>query len=223
MERLQSQIEFLLTCDRLKSVVRTTYLHDASLPENSAEHSWHLTLMALTLEEYAPAGTVVSHAVKYADCVHIPANAAPDGSSVASVHQARFPSSGQQDSGSQEIELGSPVHLPFQQFDARHLALHLPITPGRRNGTQHSGGIFLDAARKAFQFQHRAGAGLLNPGGEASRRVQWTRPQEAGKVLNQGVDGATDRGGGLQKGQLRLPQFAEFVWGLNEPPGPPFR
>ena len=63
MERLQSQIEFLLTCDRLKSVARTTYLHDASRPENSSEHSWHLTLMALTLEEYAPAGTVVSHAV----------------------------------------------------------------------------------------------------------------------------------------------------------------
>ena len=63
MERLHSQIEFLLTCDRLKSVARTTYLHDASRPENSAEHSWHLTLMALTLEEYAPAGTVVSHAV----------------------------------------------------------------------------------------------------------------------------------------------------------------
>lgn len=63
MERLQSQIEFLLICDRLKSVARTTYLHDASRPENSAEHSWHLTLMALTLEEYAPAGTMVSHAV----------------------------------------------------------------------------------------------------------------------------------------------------------------
>ncbi len=63
MERLESQIEFLLTCDRLKSVARTTYLHDASRPENSAEHSWHLTLMALTLEEYAPAGTVLSHAV----------------------------------------------------------------------------------------------------------------------------------------------------------------
>ena len=145
------------------------------------------------------------------------------GSSVASVHPARSPTSGQQDSGSQQVEFCPPVPLPFQQFDARHLALHLPITPGRRDGTQYGGSIFPDAARKAFQFQHRAGAGLLDPSCEASLRVQRTRPQEAGKVLDQGIDGAADRGGGLQKGQLRLPQFTEFIRCLNEPPGPPFR
>jgi putative hydrolases of HD superfamily len=63
MERLRAQTEFLLTCDRLKSVARTTYLHDGSRPENSAEHSWHLALMALTFAEYAPANTNIEHAV----------------------------------------------------------------------------------------------------------------------------------------------------------------
>lgn len=56
-ERLAQQIEFLLVCDQLKSVQRTTLLHAGTRAENSAEHSWHLALMALTLGEYAPAGT----------------------------------------------------------------------------------------------------------------------------------------------------------------------
>ena len=57
-------MEFLLTCDRLKGVLRTTRLHDGSRPENSAEHSWHLTLSALTLAEYAPAGTDIARVVE---------------------------------------------------------------------------------------------------------------------------------------------------------------
>ncbi|WP_407539024.1 HD domain-containing protein [Deinococcus radiomollis] len=62
--RLQAQIGFLQTCDPLKAVQRSTYVHDGSRPENSAEHSWHLALMALTLSEYAPTGTDVGHVVR---------------------------------------------------------------------------------------------------------------------------------------------------------------
>ncbi|SMB85829.1 HD domain-containing protein [Deinococcus hopiensis] len=54
IDRLRAQLAFLVTCDRLKNVVRTTHLHDGSRAENSAEHSWHLALTALTLAEYAP-------------------------------------------------------------------------------------------------------------------------------------------------------------------------
>lgn len=57
MSRLQAQVAFLLSCDRLKEVTRTTLLHSGARAENSAEHSWHLALMALTLGEYAPPGT----------------------------------------------------------------------------------------------------------------------------------------------------------------------
>lgn len=64
MTRLTAQLDFLLTCDRLKSVTRTTFLHDGSRAENSAEHSWHLALMALTLGEYAPAGTDLERVVR---------------------------------------------------------------------------------------------------------------------------------------------------------------
>ena len=57
-------MEFLLQCDRLKTVVRTTRLHDGSRAENSAEHSWHLALAALTLADHAPAGLETSHTIK---------------------------------------------------------------------------------------------------------------------------------------------------------------
>ncbi len=53
MERLHKQIQFILEIDRLKTVIRQTLLTDRSRQENSAEHSWHLAIMALLLSEYA--------------------------------------------------------------------------------------------------------------------------------------------------------------------------
>lgn len=52
------QFDFLCEIDRLKSVVRQSPLLDRSRRENSAEHSWHLAMYALLLQEYAatPAG-----------------------------------------------------------------------------------------------------------------------------------------------------------------------
>lgn len=56
-ERLKRQIEFLETLDNLKRVWRRNYVMDNSRHENSAEHSWHIAVMAMFLVEYAPAGT----------------------------------------------------------------------------------------------------------------------------------------------------------------------
>jgi putative hydrolase of HD superfamily len=55
MDRLAKQIAFLVEADKLKTVDRRTPLTDGSRAENSAEHSWHLGLAALTLFEYAGA------------------------------------------------------------------------------------------------------------------------------------------------------------------------
>lgn len=63
-DRLERQLRFLVEIDRLKSVVRKTRITDKSRYENSAEHSWHLAMMALLLHEHAPAGVDVLHAVK---------------------------------------------------------------------------------------------------------------------------------------------------------------
>lgn len=51
--RLEQFIEFLIEADKLKKILRRTLLADASRQENSAEHSWHLALSAMVLEEYA--------------------------------------------------------------------------------------------------------------------------------------------------------------------------
>ncbi len=51
--RLGRQIGFILEIDKLKSVLRRTWLTDQSRRENSAEHSWHLALMTVLLREYA--------------------------------------------------------------------------------------------------------------------------------------------------------------------------
>lgn len=53
MNRLQQQIDFILELDKLKQVMRQSYLLDTSRKENDAEHSWHLAVMALVLYEYA--------------------------------------------------------------------------------------------------------------------------------------------------------------------------
>jgi len=53
MDRLARQLHFIIELDKLKSVYRRTYLIDGTRSENSAEHSWHLALMAIVLAEHA--------------------------------------------------------------------------------------------------------------------------------------------------------------------------
>ena len=52
-ERIEQQIAFIVEIDRLKRVLRQTHLIDGKRRENSAEHSWHLAVMAVLLSEYA--------------------------------------------------------------------------------------------------------------------------------------------------------------------------
>lgn len=51
--RLEQFLAFLIEADKLKKILRRTLLADASRQENTAEHSWHLALSAMVLEEYA--------------------------------------------------------------------------------------------------------------------------------------------------------------------------
>ena len=63
MERLDRQMRFVSGIGELKGVLRQTVLAGIGRPENSAEHSWHLAMMALALAEHAPAGTDISRVV----------------------------------------------------------------------------------------------------------------------------------------------------------------
>ena len=63
-ERFERQIRFVLEIDRLKTIVRRTYLLHADRAENTAEHSWHLAMMAILLAEYANEPVDVARVVK---------------------------------------------------------------------------------------------------------------------------------------------------------------
>lgn len=53
MDRLKKQIEFIAEIDKIKNIIRKTSLLDNSRKENSAEHSWHISVMAIILAEYS--------------------------------------------------------------------------------------------------------------------------------------------------------------------------
>lgn len=51
--RMVRQFSFLMQADRLKTVIRRNRIADGSRRENTAEHSWHLALLAMVLREWA--------------------------------------------------------------------------------------------------------------------------------------------------------------------------
>ena len=53
LDRLGQQIRFVAEVDNLKNIFRQTLVVATRRPENDAEHSWHLTLLAITLVEHA--------------------------------------------------------------------------------------------------------------------------------------------------------------------------
>lgn len=52
-ERLESQVDFIVAIDQLKEVNRRSCLVSEERLENSAEHSWHVAVLAIVLSEYA--------------------------------------------------------------------------------------------------------------------------------------------------------------------------
>lgn len=51
--RLEQQLAFVLEIDKLKQILRQTRLIESERRENSAEHSWHIAILAIILAEYA--------------------------------------------------------------------------------------------------------------------------------------------------------------------------
>lgn len=65
MSRLEQQLALLIELDQLKSVLRRTRVKSAEgRLENSAEHSWHVALMAILMEEHANEPVDIARVVK---------------------------------------------------------------------------------------------------------------------------------------------------------------
>ena len=63
-ERLGRQMAFLIEIDRLKRILRRTRIVGGERLENSAEHSWHIAVIALVLAEHANEPVDVAHVIK---------------------------------------------------------------------------------------------------------------------------------------------------------------
>ncbi|MCR9834188.1 HD domain-containing protein [Vibrio parahaemolyticus] len=65
MDRLEKQLALLIELDKLKSVLRRTRVKSAEgRLENSGEHSWHVALMAVLMEEHANAPVDICRVMK---------------------------------------------------------------------------------------------------------------------------------------------------------------
>ncbi len=65
-EKLKKQIEFAVTVDKMKEVLRRNLVVSGERRENDAEHSWHLALMAMLLEEYSAEKVNIEKVLKIA-------------------------------------------------------------------------------------------------------------------------------------------------------------
>ncbi len=63
-EKLQKQLEFIHEIDKVKKIIRKTRIFSEDRYENDAEHSWHICIMAMVLEEYSNKRIDISRVVK---------------------------------------------------------------------------------------------------------------------------------------------------------------
>ncbi|HWA78201.1 MAG TPA: HD domain-containing protein [Polyangiaceae bacterium] len=65
LSRLEQQLNFVKEIDQLKRVQRKSFVSGSRRLENSAEHSWHVAMMAWVLSEHAaPPGVDVDRVLK---------------------------------------------------------------------------------------------------------------------------------------------------------------
>ncbi|HHX8657095.1 TPA: HD domain-containing protein [Vibrio diabolicus] len=65
MERLEKQLALVIELDKLKSILRRTRVKSAEgRLENSGEHSWHVALMEILMEEHANAPVDICRVMK---------------------------------------------------------------------------------------------------------------------------------------------------------------
>lgn len=126
MTRLDRQLAFLDEADRLKTVLRATTLNDASRRENSAEHSWHIALYALTLAEHAPPGVNIDRVIRMLllhDLVEIDTGDTPIHSANGNAHGSAAVSEAEQQAAARIFGLLPPdqaqaFHALWTEFEA---------------------------------------------------------------------------------------------------------
>jgi putative hydrolase of HD superfamily len=174
-ERLAEQMVFLAEVEKLKSVTRATPIHDASRPENSAEHSWTLALYALILADQAPAGVDMSRAIKMLlihDLVEIDVGDVPIHLHGGSAHgsaeiQAAEAKAAERIFGLLPKDLGDELHALWTEFEANETpdaiyAKSLDRTQPVLLNLQAGGGSWIDYDVSYEQLETRIGTKIAN-------------------------------------------------------------
>ena len=63
-KNLARALEFTIEMDKMKSIFRRSSIFDGSRRENDAEHSFHIAVMALAFDKYAPEGVDLLRVLK---------------------------------------------------------------------------------------------------------------------------------------------------------------
>ena len=125
-QRLSQQLGFIIEIDKLKQVLRQTSILGGERRENSAEHSWHLGVMALMLAEYAGDAIDISRVVRMLlihDMVEIDA-----GDTFCYDAQANLSKAAREQAGAARIfgllpaEQGRELHALWEEFEAGETA-----------------------------------------------------------------------------------------------------
>lgn len=174
-DRLAEQMVFLAEVEKLKSVTRATPIHDASRPENSAEHSWTLALYALILADQAPAGVDMSRAIKMLlihDLVEIDVGDVPIHLQGGSAHgsaeiQAAEAKAAERIFGLLPKDLGDELHALWTEFETNETpdaiyAKSLDRTQPVLLNLQAGGGSWIDYDVSYEQLETRIGTKIAN-------------------------------------------------------------
>ncbi|ETX16549.1 hydrolase [Roseivivax halodurans JCM 10272] len=125
-DRLDRQMAFLAEADRLKGIERATRVLGGARFENSAEHSWHLALYALTLGDHAPEGVDRDRVIRMLllhDLVEIDAGDAPIfGSHDASTTAADEEAAARRIFGLLPDDQAAELRMLWEEFEAAESA-----------------------------------------------------------------------------------------------------
>lgn len=117
---LARALEFTIEMDKMKSIFRRSSIFDGSRRENDAEHSYHISVMALAFEKYAPDGVDLLRVLKMLlvhDIVEIDA-----GDTFAYDKEANLTKKERENAAADRlfsmIENGSELRALWEEFDA---------------------------------------------------------------------------------------------------------
>jgi hypothetical protein len=187
-DRFERQIRFILEVDKLKSIIRRTYLVNADRAENTAEHSWHLAIMAILLAEHANETVEVARVVKMVlihDIVEIDAGDTYFYDSTAALDKAdRERAAADRIFGMLPLDQSTELRALWDEFESgrrRKLDSRLLWIVSFRNCTttirREDRGPNMESPRTACWREMRPWLKVLSGCGSA-RALYWTTPSQ---------------------------------------------